>query len=245
MMKRNRKAVSLFVLLLASTTTTTMWAQLRPATLRVTTDLDCNWKLDGMPQGLLKSNDAKVIPSIRLGDYVIAATTTDGQLKRQMVVYVSQAGQKLVSIQLKGAYRRHLADDPTWTDPATGLMWTRKDDPTGHNLDWHEATDYCRNLHLAGYSDWRLPKVDELAGIDETQRDRPERHVLIRETLVKGEILLTTFWYWSSTVAGVPNYQPGLTPRSGPSIYDFQSGWGHFAAEGGKLGALCVRRSGK
>jgi hypothetical protein len=41
-----------------------------------------------------------------------------------------------------------------WTDPSTGLIWAGKDN--GKEVNWHQATKYCRDLRLAGYSDWRL-----------------------------------------------------------------------------------------
>ncbi len=45
-------------------------------------------------------------------------------------------------------------------DPATGLMWTVKVSDKEIGLD--QAVKYCRNLKLAGHSDWRLPTVDEM-----------------------------------------------------------------------------------
>jgi hypothetical protein len=50
-----------------------------------------------------------------------------------------------------------------WTDPSTGLIWTAKDN--GKDVSWNSATKYCRNLRIAGYSDWRLPNLTELQGI--------------------------------------------------------------------------------
>ena len=58
---------------------------------------------------------------------------------------------------------REDAARPTWTDPATGLMWTKKDN--GYDVNWQQAKDYCQNLQFAGFSDWRLPVIDELLGI--------------------------------------------------------------------------------
>jgi len=56
----------------------------------------------------------------------------------------------------------------TWTDPATGLMWTKKE--KGDWVDWKEAHEYCHNLKLGGYSNWRLPELNELQHIyDRTQ----------------------------------------------------------------------------
>lgn len=52
-----------------------------------------------------------------------------------------------------------------WIDPATGLMWTKKDN--GSDLAAQEAFNYCRNLRLAGHSDWQLPTIDQLATISD------------------------------------------------------------------------------
>ena len=43
-------------------------------------------------------------------------------------------------------------------DPATGLMWQKQPDTIVRN--WDDATNYCRNLNLGGYSDWVLPEND-------------------------------------------------------------------------------------
>src|ERR1700733_10029900 len=47
-----------------------------------------------------------------------------------------------------------------WADPSTGLTWAARD--SSKRMGWHKATKYSRNLRLAGYSDWRLPSIDEL-----------------------------------------------------------------------------------
>ena len=65
-----------------------------------------------------------------------------------------------------------LAPDPapTWADPVTGLMWAR--DSNSSDATWNQASNYCSNLRIAGYSNWRLATIDELAGIyaqDQTQ----------------------------------------------------------------------------
>ncbi len=167
-----------------------LWAQ-PETTLLATTDLDCTWKLDGKPQGDLKADDSVIVP-ISLGKHLIQASSSDGQKKWRGVVTIKQAGQEMVDIKLKEAHQQRVAetaptpeptleptvqrsvritkptDDPTWTDPATGLMWAGKDN--GKNLTWSEADSYCTSLKLAGYSKWRLPSIDELGGIyDETQ----------------------------------------------------------------------------
>ena len=50
-----------------------------------------------------------------------------------------------------------------WTDPSTGLMWAARDN--GKDVSWKGAVKYCRDLRLAGYSDWRLATRAELGAI--------------------------------------------------------------------------------
>jgi hypothetical protein len=38
--------------------------------------------------------------------------------------------------------------------------WSSK--PSGKLQDWDGAVRYCRELSLAGYTDWRLPNIEEL-----------------------------------------------------------------------------------
>ena len=52
--------------------------------------------------------------------------------------------------------------DEIVTDAATGLVW-QKEDVSGKR--WREALEYCENLTYAGYSDWRLPNINELASL--------------------------------------------------------------------------------
>jgi hypothetical protein len=88
-------------------------------------------------------------------------------------------------------------EDPTWTDPATHLMWAAKDN--GKSVTWPEARSYCGRLNLAGYSNWRLPTVDELAGIYDETRDVNGWHI-------KGGIRVSG-WEWSSEARGSSEHQ--------------------------------------
>ena len=86
-----------------------------------------------------------------------------------------------------------------WVDPSTGLTWTGKDN--GKDLTWNKAAKYCRNLRLAGYSDWRLATIDELEGILDNTAKAPGlagKHDNEPWTWhVKGNLFLTGF-QWSS-----------------------------------------------
>jgi len=50
-----------------------------------------------------------------------------------------------------------------WKDSATGLAWTAKDN--GSMVSPNQAGDYCGSLRLGGYSDWRMPTIDELEAL--------------------------------------------------------------------------------
>ncbi|MEI7638915.1 MAG: DUF1566 domain-containing protein, partial [Syntrophus sp. (in: bacteria)] len=54
-------------------------------------------------------------------------------------------------------------DDGTVLDTNTNLMWAAKDN--GQNVNWANAKSYCENYRGGGYTDWRLPTQDELAGL--------------------------------------------------------------------------------
>jgi uncharacterized protein DUF1566 len=75
-----------------------LWAQ-SGATLQITTDLDCSWKLDGKPQGILKAEDSAVIP-VSFGKHNISAFSDDVQVAFNADVTVNQTGQQSVEIKL-------------------------------------------------------------------------------------------------------------------------------------------------
>ena len=55
-------------------------------------------------------------------------------------------------------------------DSTTELYW-QKDYATGKT--WQQALEYCENLTLGGYDDWRLPNYNELASIIDFTRTDP------------------------------------------------------------------------
>ncbi len=78
-------------------------------------------------------------------------------------------------------------------DKWTKLLWQRK---TGKkNLSWREAKRYCKNLKMAGHSDWVLPHIDELMSIVDKNSYSP--------TIDKKAFPHTDVndYYWSSTTA--------------------------------------------
>ncbi len=85
-----------------------------------------------------------------------------------------------------------------WTDPETRLMWTKKDN--GGDVNWQKARTYCHHLRLAGYTDWRLPTIDELSDIYDPKVDIAGQLGSGSDATwhVKGNLQLSG-WQWSNT----------------------------------------------
>ncbi len=68
-------------------------------------------------------------------------------------------------------------ENGTVLDKTTNLMWANKDN--GANINWHDAKLYCEQYNGGGYTDWRMPTIDELAGLyDEGKEQKPGYHII-------------------------------------------------------------------
>ena len=80
-----------------------------------------------------------------------------------------------------------------WTDPSTALTWAGRDN--GKDVSWKGAVKYCRNLRLAGYSNWRPATLAELETIFDRNADAPGLSGSGNDNLftyhVKGNLFLT------------------------------------------------------
>ena len=77
------------------------------------------------------------------------------------------------------------------TDEQTGLMWQDSSDIV--TKSWSDAVSYCKDLSLGGYSDWRLPHIDELMSISDKSRYDPAIKPIFKH-------IETSYDYWSSTL---------------------------------------------
>lgn len=53
----------------------------------------------------------------------------------------------------------------TVLDTSTNLMWANRDN--GFTILWSDAMNYCQKYRGGGYTDWRMPTQDELAGLSD------------------------------------------------------------------------------
>ncbi len=81
------------------------------------------------------------------------------------------------------------AKENTVRDIRGGKLYT--DIPNARKYTFHEATEYCKGLRHGGYSDWRLPSLEELKSLFDFTR----RPVSIRNSFHNTQKGI----YWTST----------------------------------------------
>lgn len=97
---------------------------------------------------------------------------------------------------------RFIADaDGTVLDTKTGLMWAARDSKDG--FTWPAAKRYCRNYRAGGHQDWRMPTLDELAGLYDASKSRPQPcHKIYMLHVATDLIYLNCSNYWASATQG-------------------------------------------
>jgi hypothetical protein len=92
-------------------------------------------------------------------------------------------------------------DNGTVLDTKTNLMWAVRDN--GKIINWAEAKYYCENYRGGGYTDWRMPTLDELAGLyDESKAYKSDcgdgKDVHLATDLIR----VRCGWVWASETRG-------------------------------------------
>jgi len=77
---------------------------------------------------------------------------------------------------------------------STGLEWLAHDN--GGEADWHAAERFCRGVSRAGRSEWRLPTIDELAGLYDPEAISGCGEAICR---LGAPIRLTSPYLWSAS----------------------------------------------
>ena len=77
------------------------------ATLLVSCDVACAWKLDGEPKGRIEADDVVKI-KVDLGEHLLSAATVDGLDRAQHTAVLKSAGQSVVRLALQPAREARL-----------------------------------------------------------------------------------------------------------------------------------------
>ncbi len=147
--------------------------------------------------------------------------------ERQRKAAEQKAQQQKLEAERQAAAEQARLEEELYLDPETRLMWTIRDN--GKDIDGHQANQYAGQLRLGGYSDWRLPTIDELEKLYD-----PHNSTIYK---IRKPFWLTSYCVWSSTKVG-----------SGSAwFFYFSNGKRNFypMVVSDFFRALCVRRSGK
>jgi len=82
------------------------------------------------------------------------------------------------------------------TDTSTRLEWQDKYDDNNARVkhtNWIDAINYCEDLTLNSYTDWRLPSITELGSILDYSRQNPASNVIFE--------LINNGVFWTSTTS--------------------------------------------
>jgi hypothetical protein len=96
-------------------------------------------------------------------------------------------------------------------DTRTHLMWSANDS-TDKPLPFNQCAAACGNLTLAGFTDWRMPTVEELFLLADRSKSAPAIDTDAFPSC-------TSDWYWSSTV-----------DASSPSVFAWVVGFSNGGA---------------
>ena len=100
----------------------------------------------------------------------------------------------------------------TVLDTSTNLMWAAKDN--GEDITWQPAKSYCENYHGGGYTNWRMPTQNELAGLYDANKSRPAACNRSHEIHVATELIdITCLNTWTSETP-VPTPPTSISPTA-------------------------------
>jgi len=145
-------------------------------TFALTHDEDINRAYKAM-EGIT-ADDSSVVSSMctsGLGDCPLKKT---GQIKSYDV-----EGEEVIDDSIKddGFYQKGVAFDyksrnnekETVIDNVTGLEWQDNEDVVDNESYHEEAIEYCQDLKLGGYTDWKLPTINQLVTLVDRSKINP------------------------------------------------------------------------
>ena len=145
-------------------------------------------------------------------DICIRAFENDGSIE---IVYLKQKNE-IINLWINATPRSSgeesdfISNDDIVLDKNTELIWQKGF--SSDKIDWFEAHDYIKKLNYenyAGYSDWRLPKIDELMSLYGWFNWSLEEPGQERQSSPRGPYIsdnfdnsVTTFWSADSVLSG-------------------------------------------
>jgi hypothetical protein len=136
-----------------------------------------------------------------IGAVVLILLLMRGMGQRETKAVATIGGDKALASAPRETGRdgRFIAyDNGTVVDTRTSLMWAAKDN--GRNINWRDAKDYCDNYRGGGFTGWRMPAQDELAGLYDDSKSYTAK--LDYEVHVTELIKLSTSFSWASETRG-------------------------------------------
>jgi hypothetical protein len=118
-------------------------------------------------------------------------------------------------------------------DTKTNLMWAAADN--GRAIDWRSAKSYCDTYRGGGYTDWRMPTRDELAGLYDAGKTQRNEVIPSMPMHLTELIALSSCCIWAAEAQG-----------SGAAYFDFNGGHSHWTPNSrDDAGQALPVRSGK
>ncbi len=97
----------------------------------------------------------------------------------------------LLSFLLSLSFADFIKHSNSVIDRTRGLQWQDNIEVMINHGNWHQAQQYCKNLILDGFNDWRLPNKEELLTIVDARRFNPAIDIAFKYSNGLG--------YWTST----------------------------------------------
>jgi len=123
--------------------------------------------------------------------------------KKNIILAMGKRPSVPIANEIKRDGRFIAYDNGTVLDTRTNLMWAAKDN--GSDINWQGAKSYCENYRGGGYTDWRMPTLEELTGLYDADKSYRSECVLIFsgwDLHLTELIRLTCYGPWASETRG-------------------------------------------
>lgn len=110
------------------------------------------------------------------------------------------------------------------TDNLTGLMWVQTPDNTSRT--WLQSLDFANTLELCGFADWRLPNVNELESL--VNSEAPDQAAFLNGQGFSG-VQAGIYWSSSNYVGPGSPDQAWFVGMSNGAVYPDRKATSHFS----------------